>query len=81
MEIRNTSLERINDLIRVSVMGFETKNQQPTCVGLGYRVWNPRLTVEVVGSSGGGSVTGECAGLSGLLSLLDSPIVDIVDFL
>ena len=62
-------------------MGFETKNQQPTCVGLGYRVRNPRLTVGVVGSSGGGSVRGECAGLSGLLSLLDSPIVDIVDFL
>ena len=36
LEIRYTSLERIKVRFKLGVTGFETKNQQPTHVGLGH---------------------------------------------
>ena len=73
MEIHNTSPEKIKVRFESGVTGFEMKNRRPTCLGLGYRVRNPRLTTKVIGSGDSGSTTRGFAELNGLPSLLDSP--------
>ena len=60
-------------------MGFETENQEPTRMGSGWRARNPRPTVRVVRSGGGGYDTGGLAGLSGLRGRLESPNFNILE--